>query len=209
MDPLKKTRQARGLNPLPQMQFRRHTLWLLMCLPLAAMAGGITSHNVDKGKPKKAAKKPSAWPPSPYRIVIDKSDYELRVYDAEGWLSTYPVVFGNRDQSDKVMEGDRRTPDGTFHVVAKKNHKEWGGFMLLDYPNEESIQRFNERKKEGLVPANAKVGGGIGIHGTRSHEEYAVDKYLNWTNGCISLKYSDIFELYQMIPVGTEVVVQQ
>jgi murein L,D-transpeptidase YafK len=176
---------------------------------MAFMVLVISTFAHDKGRPKKTARKPATWPASPYRIIIDKSDYELRVYDADGWLSTYPVVFGNKDQSDKVMEGDRRTPDGTFHVVAKKNHKEWGGFMLLDYPNDESLQKFQERKREGRIPANAKVGGGIGIHGTRPHEEYAVDKYLNWTNGCISLKYSDIFELYQMIPVGTEVVVQQ
>jgi lipoprotein-anchoring transpeptidase ErfK/SrfK len=35
-----------------------------------------------------------------------------------------------------------------------------------------------------------------------------VDKFMNWTNGCISLKYSDIFELYEMIPLGTEVEVR-
>ncbi|HNC39819.1 MAG TPA: L,D-transpeptidase, partial [Chitinophagaceae bacterium] len=28
-------------------------------------------------------------------IIIDKSDYELSVYDDKGWYATYPVVFGN------------------------------------------------------------------------------------------------------------------
>jgi murein L,D-transpeptidase YafK len=153
--------------------------------------------------------RPSPYPPSPYKIVIDKSDFELKVYDQDGWLATYPVVFGNKKQEDKKMEGDRLTPNGKFKITFKKYHKEWGCFMLLDYPTGESFERFKERKKKGAIPKSATIGGGIGIHGTRPHEEYAVDKFINWTNGCISTKYSDIFELYDLVPLGTEVVVQE
>lgn len=152
---------------------------------------------------------PSTLPYSPYTVIIDKSDYELRVYDKDGWYATYPVVFGNKSLGDKKMEGDRNTPEGTFHIVAKKNHKEWGRFMLLDYPNNESIEKFNERKAHGEIPSSASIGGGIGIHGTRKDEEFAVDRYQNWTWGCISVKYSDIFELYDLLPVGTKVVIQK
>ena len=207
MGPLIRPEQARAL-PIPLKMERQYPIFPYLILLMAVMILGINAFAFDKGRPKKSTHRSAILPTSPYRIVIDKSDYELRVYDADGWLTTYPVVFGNPDQSDKVMEGDRRTPDGTFHVVSKKNHKEWGGFMLLDYPNDESLQKFQQRKRGGQIPSSAKVGGGIGIHGTRPHEEYAVDKFLNWTNGCISLKYSDIFELYQMIPVGTEVTIQ-
>ena len=54
-------------------------------------------------------------------IIIDKSDYELNVYDDRGWFATYPVVFGNNTLDDKKMEGDRCTPEGVFHVVSKKS----------------------------------------------------------------------------------------
>ena len=149
----------------------------------------------------------SAPPASPYKVVIDKSDFEMRVYDEDGWLASYPVVFGTKDLGDKKMEGDRETPEGSFRITAKKMHKDWGCFLLLDYPNQESIEKFKKRKASGLIPSNAKIGGGIGIHGTRPNEEYAVDRFVNWTNGCISLKYSDVFEIYNMLPVGTEVVI--
>lgn len=149
----------------------------------------------------------SAPKASPYKVVIDKSDFEMRVYDEDGWLASYPVVFGAKDLADKKMEGDRETPEGSFRITAKKMHKDWGCFLLLDYPNKESIEKFKKRKASGLIPANAKIGGGIGIHGTRPNEEYAIDRYVNWTNGCISLKYSDVFEIYEMLPVGTEVVI--
>jgi murein L,D-transpeptidase YafK len=146
---------------------------------------------------------------NPYSIIIDKSDYELMLYEDGEWLATYPVVFGNKDQNDKRMEGDRRTPEGSFRITFKKRHPEWGYFLLIDYPNGESFEKFNQRKKSGLIPGNARIGGGIGIHGTRPHEEYAVDRYINWTEGCISVKYSDIFELYEMLPIGTPVRIRQ
>lgn len=149
----------------------------------------------------------SAPAASPYKVVIDKSDFEMRVYDEDGWLASYPVVFGKKDLADKKMEGDRATPEGTFRITAKKMHKDWGCFLLLDYPNKESVEKFKKRKATGAIPSNAKIGGGIGIHGTRPNEEYAVDRYVNWTNGCISVKYSDVFEIYEMLPIGTEVVI--
>lgn len=166
--------------------------------------------------PKKRIKKVSASNSFPkikedptYIVVIDKSDYELKLYDKDGWLATYPVVFGNDDLGDKKMEGDRKTPEGTFHIIAKRPHDKWQRFMLLDYPNEESVARFNARKAKGEIPKNAKMGGGIGIHGTLQKENWSVDYYFNWTNGCISMHKDDIVELYDMLPVGTKVMIQQ
>jgi len=151
----------------------------------------------------------SKLPESPYRVVIDKSDYELKVYDEDGWVGTYPVVFGDPSLADKKMEGDKLTPEGVFHIVSKKIHKKWGPFLLLDYPNAASYAHFKDLKAQRKIPSKASIGGGIGIHGTRPNEEYAVDNFINWTDGCVSVKYSDIRELYDMLPVGTEVVIQK
>ncbi|MEJ7736080.1 MAG: L,D-transpeptidase [Chitinophagaceae bacterium] len=142
------------------------------------------------------------------RIIIDKSDYELNIYDDEGWYATYPVVFGSKNLADKMMEGDRKTPEGTFRVIAKRPHEKWGKIMLFDYPTKADIQKFNQRKAKGLIPANAKIGGGIGIHGTWPRDEMVVDYFQNWTNGCVSLKREEMNEIYSMIPVGTQVTVK-
>lgn len=187
----------------------------LLLIPLFAVLLVSFTGKKNKGKTnspvakKSSVKKKAVFPYSKYSVVIDKSDYELRVYDDEGWLATYPVVFGNKTLDDKKMEGDRNTPEGSFHIISKKNHSEWGKFMLIDYPNDESIEKFNQRKALGQIPASAGIGGGIGIHGTRKDEEFAVDRYQNWTWGCISLKYSDIFELYNLLPVGTKITIRK
>ena len=145
---------------------------------------------------------------NPYYIIVDKSDYELKVYDDEGWYATYPIVFGSKDLSDKMREGDKRTPNGKFKVILKKIHPKWGPEMLLDFPNDESIQLFNERKAKGLIPKNAKIGGGIAIHATRPQEEWTIDNFYNWTDGCVSVKYTEMKDLFSYIPVGTPVTIQ-
>jgi murein L,D-transpeptidase YafK len=146
---------------------------------------------------------------NPYYIIISKKDYELKVYDDQGWYATYPCVFGSSDLRDKYMEGDKRTPEGKFKVLLKKIHPKWGFELLLDYPNEESIHKFKERIAEGLVPRSARIGGGIAIHATRPQEEWTVDYFQNWTDGCVSLKYTEAKDLYSYIPVGTPVTIGQ
>jgi murein L,D-transpeptidase YafK len=145
---------------------------------------------------------------SSYYIIVDKSDYELKVYDDEGWYATYPIVFGSKDLSDKMKEGDRRTPNGKFKVILKKIHHKWGPELLLDYPGPADVQKFNDRKKKGILPKTARIGGGIAIHATRPEEEWTVDNFYNWTDGCVSVKYSEMKDLFTYIQTGTEVTIQ-
>ncbi len=142
-------------------------------------------------------------------LVIDKSDYELNVYDDKGWFATYPVVFGNNSLDDKKMEGDRCTPEGSFHIIAKKVHNKWDRFIALDYPTKDSYEKFRERKSRGEIPGNARIGGGVGIHGTWPNDDYIIDRYKNWTNGCISMKNKDVEDLYSYLPVGTNVTIRK
>lgn len=175
----------------------------------------LVSFNAEKKKRvavKKTSKTKVAVEDSvsnPYYIIVDKSEYELYVYDDEGWYATYPIVFGSKDLSDKMKEGDKKTPDGNFKVILKKIHPKWGPELLLDYPNPESMQKFNLRKAEGLIPKNARIGNGIAIHATRPQEEWAVDNFYNWTDGCVSVKYTEMKDLYSYIPVGTRVTIRQ
>lgn len=147
-------------------------------------------------------------PKDKYSIVIDKSDYELNVYDSAGLYASYPVVFGSEDQSDKMFEGDKKTPNGNFIILSKTVHQKWGPELVLNYPTKENIKTFNKRKSQGLIPQKASIGCGIAIHGTRPQEEWTVDQHYNWTNGCVSLKYSDMKKLYSYIPSGTKVTIR-
>ena len=167
------------------------TLVLLAAKPVAERSGNAAHRRSTAG----------------YRVVVEKHNYELKVYDEEGWLATYPVVFGSSELTDKMMEGDRRTPEGSYKIIHKKIHPEWGPFLLLDYPTSNDLEKFNDRKKAGLIPPQARPGGGIGIHATRKNEDRFVDFYYNWTLGCVSTKRQYAQELYEMLPVGTRVTI--
>src|SRR5689334_13529893 len=96
------------------------TTVVISCL----LAGSLivnTQHSVNASSPVgKTTKSKRAlgktMPIAPIQIIIDKSNYELYVYDKEGWFATYPVVFGNSSLDDKKMEGDRNTPEGSFKI---------------------------------------------------------------------------------------------
>ncbi|MDP4263470.1 MAG: L,D-transpeptidase [Bacteroidota bacterium] len=151
----------------------------------------------------------SDGPVGPVSIIIDKSDYELTVYDEKGWYATYPVVFGNNSLEDKKVAGDKNTPEGVFHITSKRIHEKWDRFLAIDYPTKESWDKFNRRKQTGEIPANASIGGGVGIHGTWPHEDFVIDKYQNWTLGCISMKRDDVEEIYNYTPIGTQVTIRK
>lgn len=142
-------------------------------------------------------------------VVVLKESYELKVYDQDGWYATYPVVFGSKSLDDKMVEGDRKTPEGVYHIASKRPHEKWDKMMLIDFPTQADMEKFKDRKAKGLIPKNAKIGGGIAIHGTWPHDDMAVDLYQNWTNGCIALKNEDIDELYDLLPVGAQVVIRK
>lgn len=178
----------------------RQSIFFILCSAAMLVLSGFTLLHRNKSAHNLAVRKAIF-----YKVLIDKTDYELKVYDETGWISTYPVVFGTSEMGDKMMEGDRHTPEGHFKIIAKKIHPEWGYFLLLDYPTQTDIQKFNSRKMQGLIPPGAKPGGGIGIHATRKNEDRFVDYFYNWTLGCISTKREYAKELYDLLPLGTEV----
>jgi murein L,D-transpeptidase YafK len=184
-------------------------LLMLTSIFLGSSLVASNVHNISRSKSSKRFNWGAAGPVGAVSIVIDKSDYELSVYDDKGWYATYPVVFGNNSLSDKKMQGDKNTPEGIFHINAKRVHDKWCRYLSIDYPTKESYEKFNQRKQRGEIPGNASIGGGIGIHGTWPHEDFVIDRYKNWTLGCISMKNEDVTEMYQFTNPGTKVSIRQ
>jgi murein L,D-transpeptidase YafK len=141
------------------------------------------------------------------RIVIEKFECLLYLYEKDSLLKRYPVVFGTDPISDKMMQGDGCTPEGTFHIRDQYDHAKWTKFIWIDYPNEESWKRFNARKAAGTIPSDAEIGGDIGIHGVPQGADHAIKERDHWTLGCISMTNANIAELYGLVQVGTEVII--
>lgn len=146
-------------------------------------------------------------PSSELKVVIDKSDYNLSVFHKDKKLITYPCVFGFNAVDDKSREGDGCTPEGTFKIRSMYAHKSWSYFIWIDYPNATSWERFKKRKADGKIPANATIGGEVGIHGVPDGRDDLINQKTNWTLGCISLKTKDITDLFKSIGKTTILVI--
>ena len=135
-------------------------------------------------------------------LYIDKSDYTLAVMAGGKVIKEYPVVFGSSPVEDKRMEGDKRTPEGTFRIRDFYPHQKWSKFIWLDYPTQDSWQKHKAAKEKGVIPQEAKIGGEIGIHGVPQGYDQSIDQKINWTLGCISLKNKDVDDLYTQVHKG-------
>jgi murein L,D-transpeptidase YafK len=148
------------------------------------------------------------------------SQPEIRIYKSEGVLElvcagtvarSMPATFGPNPIGPKQREGDGRTPEGTYRVSSKlKNH--FHRFLGVSYPNEKDLERAR------ALGIN-NPGGAIGIHGVDDEKAalsrlwirfaQATDLARFWgpTAGCIALTNEDVEALFEVVPVGTKVVI--
>jgi murein L,D-transpeptidase YafK len=141
-------------------------------------------------------------------VIVSKSKYTVDVFYRRRRIRSYKAVFGPKPLENKVREGDRCTPEGWFTIKNKKPSK-YDRFMLLDYPNDSSIARFNALKEKGLIPASARIGGDVGIHGIWKNGDDMIEMGVGWTDGCVALKNKDIEDLYSLVTVGTRVLIKK
>jgi lipoprotein-anchoring transpeptidase ErfK/SrfK len=138
-------------------------------------------------------------------LVVDKRNYCVQVIYRMRMIRAYKAVFGPHPMQDKMMEGDRCTPEGWFKITNKNGASQYDKFMLLSYPNDSAIVHFNKMKAKGQLPANARIGGSVGIHGIWPGGDDMIEMGVGWTDGCVALKNKDVEELFSMVGVGTKV----
>lgn len=142
-------------------------------------------------------------------VIVNKAHYNVEVFYRKRMIRSYKAVFGPHPLENKKMAGDRCTPEGWFTIRNKNPNSKYWKFMLLDYPNDSSIARFNKLKQSGMLPQTASIGGDVGIHGIWKGGDDMIEMGVCWTDGCIALKNKDIDELYRMVGVGTKVCIRK
>ena len=150
-------------------------------------------------------------PPPERWIRVRKTEHTLTLYEGSERMKTYAVVLGKDPMWAKLYEGDKRTPEGEYHIIKKYYHPFWSRFMLLDYPTPANREIHKWSAARALVPKRGRgaagPGGAIGIHGT--YDESLNRRGTNWTAGCVSLLNHDVDELYDLVPIGTRVVIER
>lgn len=129
------------------------------------------------------------------KVLVVKSERKLHLMSRGDTLKSYRVSLGKQPEGAKQREGDLRTPEGFYWIDWRKTSDKFNLSMHISYPN----ARDQARAKG--VPA----GGMIMIHGTPLDEEYPEWFFhtLDWTEGCIALKNTDMREVWSLVKDGT------
>ena len=138
-------------------------------------------------------------------ILINKRHYYLEIQSDGRTVKRYPISLGRDPFLRKLHQDNRTTPEGLYRIINLQEKATFYKAIDINYPNAADRLRYDFLKAEGLVPENRGIGGEIQIHG--QHARWGSIQR-NWTWGCISLRNTDMDEIFNLsalkngIPVG-------
>lgn len=156
-------------------------------------------------------------------VLVSKSKHMVYVYRGTDLLDKFPADFAINIVGDKVRRGsstrpeDWRTPEGLFYITRRNPRSQFYRALVLNYPTQRHARQgldlglINRAEYVDIVQANMKfehppqhtiLGGWIEFHGD------GVEGKANWTHGCIALENKDIDKLWDLVDIGTPVLIQ-
>ena len=130
-------------------------------------------------------------------IVVNKGARKMYLLHNEQVLKDYQIGLGFAPAGHKAVEGDGKTPEGSY-LIDRRNPKSRFHLSLgISYPNSKDIATA---KVLGKSP-----GGDISFHGRPKPWRNGVD---DWTWGCISVTDREIEDIYAMVNVGTLITIR-
>ncbi len=133
-------------------------------------------------------------------ILVDKLEHRCLLLAKGRVERAYIANLGRNWYREKSQEHDASTPEGEYRITKKFRSGSFGWALLLNYPNAADRQRFNGLKKTGAIPARARIGGNIEIHGNGRRNS-------DWTDGCVSLQDPEMADLYKRAYAGMPVTI--
>lgn len=133
-------------------------------------------------------------------IIVDKFEHICLLINRGRVQKRYKAELGRQWYNRKSRSRDASTPEGEYLVTRLIPRGKYGQALLINYPNAEDEARFQSLKRKGMIPAGARIGGSIEIHGSG-------EKETDWTDGCISLKDDHMRELYGFAYTGMPVTI--
>ena len=108
-------------------------------------------------------------------VLVDLNRGRLYLCEDSKTVAKYRVALG-QGGVDKRVEGDKKTPVGTYSLGNGRASSEYYRFLSVGYPT-------SQQKKQGYT------GSAIGIHGPKKGFERwgRLNSRVNWTHGCIAV----------------------
>jgi len=147
-------------------------------------------------------------------IVVYKSGRLLELWDGTSLCGRWPVGLGWDPEGHKQVEGDGKTPEGSYYVCTRNGASRFYLSLGVSYPGAEDARRaleagrIQERTYNVIAEANEKLrqppwdtalGGEIMIHGNGSGSD--------WTAGCVAVDNEVMDILWRCCPIGTPITI--
>jgi len=134
------------------------------------------------------------------RILIVKSTRTMTLFHGERILKTYKVALGSAPVGPKQIQGDHKTPEGSYTIVSRNEHSQFHLALRISYPNAADRARARTLR--------ASPGGDIMIHGLPNGFADAQYRRIDWTDGCVAVSNAEIEEIWRLAQVGTRVEIR-
>jgi murein L,D-transpeptidase YafK len=130
-------------------------------------------------------------------IVVNKTSRKMYLLHQEEILKDYKVDLGFAPDGAKQIEGDGKTPTGTYLIDRRNPNSAFHLSLGISYPNAQDVATAKALGK--------KPGGEIFIHGQPNRKKM---RKSDWTAGCIAVKNNEIEEIYAMVRNGTVITLR-
>ncbi|WP_196778368.1 L,D-transpeptidase family protein [Thalassorhabdomicrobium marinisediminis] len=128
-------------------------------------------------------------------IVVQKARRKMYLLNNDTVLEEYDFELGFAPTGHKEVEGDGRTPEGTYFIDRKNPNSRFYLSIGISYPDQ------TDRAKAHAM--GRSPGGDIFIHGTPKQYRGTPD----WTWGCLAVKNREMEDIYAMVNVGTPIFI--
>ncbi|WP_425467318.1 L,D-transpeptidase family protein [Rubellimicrobium roseum] len=130
-------------------------------------------------------------------VIVFKSRRVMYLMSGNRALREFRFELGGDPIGHKLMEGDGKTPEGTYTINRRNPNSQYHLSIGISYPNEQDVARAAAL---GLSP-----GGDIFIHGQPASLKPGAYLAGSWTAGCIAVTNSEMEEIYAMVRDGTPI----
>ncbi len=140
------------------------------------------------------------------KIVVVKSKRIAVLFDTDGnMLSRHRISLGEHPVGPKREAGDKKTPEGVYHIVDIRRDPKYYKEILISYPNREDIEAS---RALGVNP-----GGGITFHSQvpwnwDGHgDDYTLSH--DWTIGCMAMTNKGMDNVWDSVNKDTIVEIRE
>lgn len=128
--------------------------------------------------------------PAVTAIVVQKGERKMMLMHNDRVLKTYRVALGWAPEGHKSVEGDGKTPEGTYRIDRRNPNSEFHLSIGISYPN--------QADRDYAESLGKQPGGDIFIHGASRKPTTRRD----WTAGCIAVSDREMETIYAMVKDG-------